>query len=125
MQQIKGVGVSAGRSVGPLVRMPDPISEPSDSSPLDEADRDAAAAAISDAAASVKADLEARAASASAEGKALLEATAMMAADPTLVNGAKKKVTAHGTVAPRAVWEYWMPRSARRRSAHLEVSWSV
>jgi len=105
VQQIKGVGVSAGRSVGPLVRMPDPISEPADGSPLEEGEREAAAAAISDAAASVKADLEARAATASAEGKALLEATAMMAADPTLVSSAKKKVTAGGTRAPRAVWD--------------------
>jgi phosphotransferase system enzyme I (PtsI) len=105
VQQIKGVGVSPGRSVGPLVRMPDPISEPAADAPLPDGDREAAAAAIGDAAAEVKADLEARAAHASAEGKALLEATAMMAADPTLVSSAKKKVTAQGTAAPRAVWE--------------------
>lgn len=105
MQQIKGVGVSAGRSVGPLVRMPDPISEPAAGGPLADAEREAAAVSIGDAAAQVKNVLEARASAASAEGRALLEATAMMAADPTLVSSAKKKVTADGTLPARAVWE--------------------
>jgi phosphotransferase system enzyme I (PtsI) len=85
--------------------MPDPISEPASEPPLDEAERDAAAASISEAAAAVKADLEKRAAVANEEGKALLEATAMMAADPTLLNAAKSKVTKDGAVAPRAVWD--------------------
>jgi phosphotransferase system enzyme I (PtsI) len=85
--------------------MPDPISEPGSEAPLADQDRDAAATSIADAAASVKSDLEARAASANPEGRALLEATAMMAADPTLVSAAKKKVTSQGTSAARAVWE--------------------
>ncbi len=93
MQQISGVGVSPGRSVGPLVRMPDPISEPATGETLAEGEREAAAATVAEAAAVVKADLESRAASAAPEAKALLEATAMMAADPTLVNAAKGKVT--------------------------------
>lgn len=105
MQQINGVGVSAGRSVGPLVRMPDPISEPAAGGSLADAEREAAATSIGDAASQVKSDLEARARTANDEGKALLEATAMMAADPTLVSAAKKKVTSGGTPPARAVWE--------------------
>ena len=105
MQQINGVGVSAGRSVGPLVRMPDPISEPAAGGSLADAEREAAATSIGDAASQVKSDLEARASTANDEGKALLEATAMMAADPTLVSAAKKKVTSGGTPPARAVWE--------------------
>ena len=105
MQQITGVGVSPGRSVGPVIHMPDPISEPAAQAPLAVDEREAAAAGIADAAATVKADLEARAAKASGEGRALLEATALMASDPTLVASATTKVTQDGTAPPRAVWE--------------------
>lgn len=105
MKTITGVGVSPGRSVGPLVRMPDPIGEPPTTPPLPDSEREAAAASISEAAATVKADLEARAAHANEEGKALLEATAMMAADPTLTKSAQGKVTTDGASPPRAVWD--------------------
>lgn len=105
MKTITGVGVSPGRSVGPLVRMPDPISEPPTTAPLEESHRAAAAASIAQAAATVKADLEARAAHARDEGKALLEATAMMAADPTLTKSAQGKVSNEGASPPRAVWD--------------------
>lgn len=105
MQNVSGVGVSPGRSVGPLVRMPDPIAEPSAGGSVAEDERESAAAGIADAAAAVKADLENRAAHARDEAKPLLEATAMMAADPTLLNAAKGKVTKNGMEPPRAVWE--------------------
>jgi phosphotransferase system enzyme I (PtsI) len=85
--------------------MPDPIGEPEKSAPLDEGEREAAAASIAEAAAEVKADLEARTAVANEEGKALLEATAMMAADPTLLKSAQGKVTKAGSAPPRAVWD--------------------
>jgi phosphotransferase system enzyme I (PtsI) len=105
VQQISGVGVSPGRTVGPIVHMPDPISEPSSDAALAEAERETAAESISAAAAAVKVDLETRAASANPEGRALLEATAMMAADPTLLNSAKGKVTKQGAAPARAVWD--------------------
>jgi phosphotransferase system enzyme I (PtsI) len=85
--------------------MPDPIAEPGAEPALPEEERESAAQRIGEAAATVKADLEARAASATGEGKALLEATALMASDPTLVTSAKGKVTKSGTVPSRAVWE--------------------
>lgn len=105
MQYVSGVGVSPGRSVGPLVRMPDPITEPSAEHTVAEDEREAVAASVTEAAATVRADLEARASHARDEAKPLLEATAMMAADPTLLNAAKGKVTKSGRPAPRAVWE--------------------
>jgi phosphoenolpyruvate-protein phosphotransferase (PTS system enzyme I) len=102
---IKGVGVSAGRTVGPVVRMPDPIPEPSSGGAVPEAERESEAARIAAAAETVKADLQERAAAAAGEGKALLEATALMASDPTLVAAATGKVTRDGLVPERAVWE--------------------
>ena len=106
MSEIVGVGVSPGRAVGQVVRMPDPVEQPGPDSVLPEgADRPAEAARIEAAAHQVRADLEARAARASGEGKEILEATAMMAADPTLVSSAAKKVTDAGLRPERAVWE--------------------
>jgi len=105
VQEFSGVGVSPGRTVGPVVRMPDPISEPPVGGPLPETQRASEAERITAAAATVKADLEARAAGATGDGKALLEATALMAADPTLVTSASSKVTRDGLSPARAVWE--------------------
>jgi phosphotransferase system enzyme I (PtsI) len=105
MPEITGVGVSPGRAVAPLVRMPDPVAEPSPDSRL-AADADPAAEAerIATAASRVRDDLDARALRAQGDGKAVLEATALMAADPTLVGAAQQKVAAgHGPA--RAVWE--------------------
>ena len=106
MTEISGVGVSPGRTVGPVVRMPDPVPEPPAEARLPgEVDRDEAAARIGKAAEEVRADLDRRAAKAEGEGKAVLEATALMAADPTLVKSAAKRVTGQGAAPERAVWD--------------------
>jgi phosphotransferase system enzyme I (PtsI) len=106
MTEISGVGVSPGRTVGPVVRMPDPVPEPSAEARLPgEEDRDEAAARIGKAAEEVRADLDRRAVKAEGEGKAVLEATALMAADPTLVKSAAKRVTTQGAAPERAVWD--------------------
>ncbi|HEY9411879.1 MAG TPA: phosphoenolpyruvate--protein phosphotransferase [Jiangellaceae bacterium] len=105
MAEITGVGVSPGRAVGPIVRMPDPIAEPPAGQRLAEgADPDAEAERVAQAADQVRADLDRRAAAARGDAKAVLEATALMAADPSLVGAAKKKVTA-GSSPARAVWD--------------------
>jgi phosphotransferase system enzyme I (PtsI) len=85
--------------------MPDPVAEPTVGAPLPPSEREAAAARVTAAAAAVQADLEARAATASGTGKSLLEATALMASDPTLVSAATGKVTGQGASPQRAVWE--------------------
>lgn len=103
--EITGVGVSPGRAAAPLVHMPAPVAEPSPDARLGpEADTEAASARIAAATESVKADLEARAAQAAGDGAAVLEATALMAADPTLVQAAQAKVATRIT-PERAVWE--------------------
>jgi phosphotransferase system enzyme I (PtsI) len=85
--------------------MPDPIPEPATGEQLPVGQREAAAGRIATAAEQVKADLEARAAQADGEAKSLLEATAMMAADPTLVTSAQGKVKNDGARPERAVWD--------------------
>lgn len=102
---ITGVGVSPGRAVGEIVRMPDPVAEPAaDARLFADADPEAEAARIAAAAETVKADLDVRAAAATGDGRAVLEATALMATDPALVTAAQKRV-GDGQAADRAVWD--------------------
>lgn len=105
MPEVTGIGVSPGRAVGRLVRMPDPMPEPpadakipADSNPDSEAER------VATAADEVRAELEERAQHATGDGRAVLEATALMAADPTIVSGAQGRVK-DSMGAERAVWE--------------------
>ncbi|MDO5645791.1 MAG: phosphoenolpyruvate--protein phosphotransferase [Dermabacter sp.] len=106
MTQYTGVAVSAGRVIDPVKVMAPPIAEPASAAPLDEGEaRESEAARIAAAAATVKADLEARAERATGDGRAVLEATAQMASDPTLVTSAEGLVRSNGHSAERAVWE--------------------
>lgn len=105
MPEVTGIGVSPGRAVGRLVHMPDPVVEPAaDATLADDADAEAESDRVAEAAQRVQAELERRAERANGEGKAVLEATALMAADPTLVAGAQKRVKA-GAAPERAVWD--------------------
>ncbi len=105
MPEITGVGVSPGRAAAPLIHMPDAVAEPpADAKLAPDADPDAESARIATAAETVKANLEARAAKATGDAAGVLEATALMAVDPTLVQAAQAKVTV-GTAPERAVWE--------------------
>ncbi|HEX3592559.1 MAG TPA: phosphoenolpyruvate--protein phosphotransferase [Pseudonocardiaceae bacterium] len=100
---LSGVGVSPGRASGPVVRVAEPLPEPaSGPAPADPA---AEAARIAPAAAAVAARLEQAAAGAAGDARAVLETTAMMAADPTLVSQAEQLVTDRGLPAARAVFE--------------------
>ncbi|HEY0494696.1 MAG TPA: phosphoenolpyruvate--protein phosphotransferase [Kutzneria sp.] len=101
--RLKGVGVSAGRASGPVVRVADPLPEPAATpAPADPA---AEAARIKPAAQAVAARLNERADAATGEAKAVLETTAAMAADPSLASQAEKLVTAKSLPAARAVFE--------------------
>lgn len=110
VQQFSGVGVSAGRVVGPIRQMPRSVAEPAagvvvpaDVNVAEQGQR------IKDAAKAVKAELLARAASLAGEGKEVLEATALMAADPMLVKSAIKLLSPDAPggarTAERAIWE--------------------
>ncbi|MEV6603322.1 phosphoenolpyruvate--protein phosphotransferase [Kutzneria sp. NPDC051319] len=101
--RLKGVGVSAGRASGPVVRVADPLPEPAATpAPADPA---AEAARIRPAAKAVADRLTARADAATGEAKAVLETTAAMAADPSLASQAEKLVTAKSLPAARAVFD--------------------
>ncbi|MFE5776066.1 phosphoenolpyruvate--protein phosphotransferase [Brachybacterium sp. NPDC056505] len=106
MSQYTGVAVSPGRVVGTVRTMAPPVAEPPVGEKIPEgADPQAEAARIAEAAASVQKALTHRAEHAPGDGKAVLEATAQMAADPSLTQTAQGFVLAGGASAARAVWE--------------------
>jgi phosphotransferase system enzyme I (PtsI) len=109
MEQFHGVGVTPGRVIGRVRQMPAPVGEPPAGPVPGGADAAAEGERIRSASKAVQAALKARAASASGDAKGVLEATALMAADPMLVKGAVKLLdpSADGGArsAERAVWE--------------------
>src|SRR5690606_7557905 len=103
---VTGIGVSPGRVAGPAVRMAEPLRvPPSGRRLLPGADPAPEAARIYAAAQQVRADLAAVAARVSGTAREMLDATAEMAADPTLLADAAERVTTAHLVAERAVWE--------------------
>ena len=98
------MGVSPGRVVGPVVRMPEPLEEPAASAAIAETKRPSEADRITSAAATVEASLRERAARVQGEAREILVASALMAADPTLLDNARGLVTASGESAERAAW---------------------
>jgi phosphotransferase system enzyme I (PtsI) len=85
--------------------MPKPISEPPAGEQLaPDTTAEEATAALKAAAQAVHDELKARAAHATGDGKAVLEATALMAKDTMLIKGASKLI-ARGTSGERAIWE--------------------
>ncbi|GAA2724815.1 phosphoenolpyruvate--protein phosphotransferase [Cellulomonas aerilata] len=104
-QVIQGIGVSPGRAVGPVLRMPDPVPEPAADSRLGDESADDAVARIAAASEAVRGRLEQAAAGATGTSKEVLETTAMMAADPSLVSTAQGLVRSGGLSPARAVWQ--------------------
>ncbi|QNV40238.1 phosphoenolpyruvate--protein phosphotransferase [Rothia amarae] len=106
MTTYKGVGVYAGRVIGPVLQMPEPIKEPKAGLKLAEGETvESASARIQSAAESVKADLLERAENAGRDGKAVLKSTSQMATDRALLKGAKKLVEKQSMAPERAIWE--------------------
>ncbi|MGL3804759.1 putative PEP-binding protein [Paeniglutamicibacter sp. R2-26] len=103
--RFSGVGVSAGRVIGPVRRMPEPLQAPADGAPLPAGvGAEEESARLAEAAQVVAAGLKERAAAATGDAAAVLKATALMAADRTLLKSATKLV-ATGTCAESAIWE--------------------
>ena len=101
-----GVAVSPGRVIGRVIAMAPPVAEPAaDARVPDGSDAAAESARIKDAAASVQAALTRRAERAQGNAKAVLEATAQMASDPTLVASAEQLIASDSLSAERAVWQ--------------------
>lgn len=105
MQNFPGVGVSPGRIIGTIRQMPKPISEPPAGEQLPEGvTPEEATAAMKAAAKAVHDELKSRSEAASGDGKAVLEATALMATDTMLLKAAAKLI-GRGTSGQRAIWE--------------------
>ncbi|BAS15501.1 phosphoenolpyruvate-protein phosphotransferase [Arthrobacter sp. Hiyo8] len=86
--------------------MPKPVSEPPSGEKLAASTTaEDAVAGLKAAAQSVHDELKARADKASGDGKAVLEATALMAKDTMLLKSATKLINNNGSSAERAIWE--------------------
>ena len=106
MSQYTGVAVSPGRVVGAIRTMAPPVAEPpADEKVPDGIDPTVEAERIPVAAAAVQQSLTRLAERAKGEGRTILEATAQMAADPSLTQTAQGLVLTGGKSAARAVWE--------------------
>lgn len=116
MRTITGIGVSAGRVLGPSLRMPPPVPEPAADARFGAGRTvDGEKARLRDAAEDVRDDLRHRAETASGDAKAVLNATAMMATDPMLLKAAGKHINA-GMTPERAIWEAGMEVAAMLQS---------
>ena len=102
---LQGVGVGRGVAVGAILRMPDPLPEPVDS--RHNGDAAAEFESVTTALAAVAADLNSRAAKAGGEARDVLEAAALMAQDPMLVDDVKARIDT-GTTGERAVFEAFL-----------------
>ena len=102
---LRGRGVSSGRAVGPVVTLGASLAEPDASVRIAEDARGAEAGRIAPAAAAVAETLRERAARSTGEAAQILAATAQLAADPDLAEGAAARVRADGVTAARGVWE--------------------
>ena len=102
MTELTGTGVGRGVAIGPVRRMPEPLAEPSAeprTTPAEEA-RTAAKESL----AAVQGWLTARGAAAGGDAQEVLDAQAMMAADPALLADITKRIDS-GATAERAVFE--------------------
>ena len=98
------IGVSPGRAVGPVVRMPEPLAAPVPAPSLPQPARAAEAERIDAATSVVAAALSARAGRVTGEARDILSAAALMATDPALVADARARVLERGDSAEFAVW---------------------
>ncbi|MCU1544812.1 MAG: phosphoenolpyruvate-protein phosphotransferase,PTS enzyme [Microbacteriaceae bacterium] len=99
---LSGVGIGRGLAVGPILRMPDPLPDPTDepSSVGADAEKVRAAGAL----AATAADIRLRGERAGGAAKDVLDAQALMAEDPTLKDDVHARI-ADGKTAERAVHE--------------------
>jgi phosphotransferase system enzyme I (PtsI) len=105
VQNFPGVGVSPGRIIGTIRQMPKPISEPPAGEQLPAGGTaEEATAALKAAAKAVHDELKGRSETVSGDGKAVLEATALMATDTMLLKSAAKLI-GRGASNQRAIWE--------------------
>lgn len=102
---IAGIGVSPGRAVGPVAVLADAMAEPPSMLLPQEADVDAEAELIAEHARAVAEELEAAAERAEGTSREVLQTTAQMAVDPTLISTAQAAVRSERISPARAVWQ--------------------
>ncbi len=102
MRELHGIGVGRGIATGPVLRMPDPLPEPSMAPRTGDAATERLA--VSEALAAVAAELASRGERAGGSAKDVLDAQAMMAQDPGLLDDVNARIEAGGT-GERAVFE--------------------
>lgn len=106
MKKLTGVGVSAGRVIGPVLQMPEPIQEPAVGSTLVDGETpEAAVERLQNAATAVKENLKERSGKTSGNAAAVLKSTALMAGDKALLKNAGKLITGKDYTPERAIWE--------------------
>lgn len=99
---LTGAGIGQGVALGPVLRMADPLPEPSDAPSARSAEEEKAR--VAQAVQTVAADLRARAAKVSGVAADVLEAQSMMAEDSTLADDVAQRIDG-GRTAERAVFE--------------------
>lgn len=99
------IGVSAGRVVGPAVVLRRTVREPDASERVPDDARDGAIALVREASLRVAEQYRERAAVVDGQRRTVLEATADMATDATLVGGVEALVRGDGLTPTRAVWQ--------------------
>ncbi|WP_347756170.1 phosphoenolpyruvate--protein phosphotransferase [Agrococcus sp. ProA11] len=102
MSDLSGVGVGRGISVATVLTMPEPLAPPSDE-PLAAA-ADSEHQRVQTALQEVADELRARAVAAGGEAQEVLEASALMAQDPAILDDVRSRLDA-GTNAERATWD--------------------
>jgi phosphotransferase system enzyme I (PtsI) len=102
MRELHGIGVGRSVAFGPVLRMPDPLSEPAETPRASDADTERSL--VTAALASVAADLGERGRQAGGEAQAVLEAQAMMAQDPGLIDDVNARIET-GSTGERAVFD--------------------
>ncbi|MFD1714690.1 phosphoenolpyruvate--protein phosphotransferase [Amnibacterium flavum] len=102
MTTLTGIGIGRGIVVGPVLRMPDPLPEPSTmpSTIGPDSERERATGAL----AAAGEDIRARGEKSGGKAQEVLEAQALMADDPTLRSEIDSKIDG-GATAERAVFE--------------------
>ncbi|WP_061960713.1 phosphoenolpyruvate--protein phosphotransferase [Demequina flava] len=89
MSIVQGIGVSSGLAFGPVVTVGKPVQPPQDEAAAADAE-----SRIRDAFEAVATDLDSRTAHVDDTAAAILSATAMLARDPSLIDGAIARATA-------------------------------
>lgn len=104
MRELRGIGVGRGIATGPVLRMPEPLAEPASAPRAATIAADDEKQSVTEALAAVATELTARGQKAGGDAQAVLDAQAMMAQDPGLVDDVTARIDS-GASGERAVFD--------------------